>query len=181
MTCRRFASAVVVAVTLAMLASCSFAKAREQHPASPVSQSSGATTDACVAPAGLALQDQDRSDHQVPWRRNGAAKVVINFETKNVPPDWVAEMQKGVAAWNKSPCLDTKLVNTCQPKTNCVTVRVARESVVGADGNFDAVESGGLPLSYRLSHPYDAPRQMLQFTKWDMLSALHTGRRNTYS
>ena len=116
MTCRRFALAVVVAVTLAMLASCSFAKAREQRPAAPVSQPSGATADACVAPAGLALQDQDRSDHQVPWRRNGATKVVITFETKNVPPDWVAEMQKGVVAWNKSPCLDTKLVTYLSAK-----------------------------------------------------------------
>jgi Matrixin. len=61
-------------------------------------------------------------------------------------PDWVAEMQKGVAAWNKSPCLDTRLVNTCQPRTNCVTVRVAPESAVGADGNFDAVESGGFTV-----------------------------------
>ena len=141
MTCRPLA--LVVVVMLAMLTSCSSAKAREQHPASPVSQSSGATTNACVAPAGLALQDQDRSDHQAPWKRNGAAKVVITFETKNVPPDWVAEMQKGVAAWNKSPCLDIGLVQTCQPKTNCVTVSVAPES---ADGNFDAVESGGFTV-----------------------------------
>ena len=144
MTCRPLA--LVVVVMLAMLTSCSSAKAREQHPASPVSQSSGATTDACVAPAGLALQDQDRNDHQAPWKRNGAAKVVITFETKNIPPDWVAEMQKGVAAWNKSPCLDTKLVQTCQPKTNCVTVSVVPESAMGSDGNFDAVESGGFTV-----------------------------------
>jgi Matrixin len=138
--------ALVVVVMLAMLTSCSSAKAREQHPAAPVSQPSGAPTDACVAPAGLALQDQDRNDHQVPWKRNGVAKVVITFETKNVPPDWVAEMQKGVAAWNKSPCLDTKLVQTCQPKTNCVTVSVVPESAMGSDGNFDAVESGGFTV-----------------------------------
>jgi hypothetical protein len=138
--------ALVVVVMLAMLTSCSSAKAREQRPASPVSQPSGATTDACVAPAGLALQDQDRSDHQAPWKRSGAGKVVITFETKNVPPDWVAEMQKGVAAWNKSPCLDTKLVQTCQPKTNCVTVSVAPKSAVRSDGNFDAVESGGFTV-----------------------------------
>jgi hypothetical protein len=67
--------------------------------------------------------------------------VVITFETKNVPADWVAEMQKGVAAWNKSVCLDTKLVETCQPNTNCVTVTVGDGA--GADGNFDAVESRG--------------------------------------
>jgi Matrixin len=145
MTCRRLAVLVVV-VLLAMLTSCSSAKAREQHPAAPVSQPPGAPTDTCVAPAGLALQDQDRNDHQAPWKRNGAAKVVITFETKNVPPDWVAEMQKGVAAWNESPCLDTKLVQTCQPKTNCVTVSVVPESAMGSDGNFDAVESGGFTV-----------------------------------
>ena len=145
MTCRRLAVLVVV-VMLAMLTSCSSAKAREQHPAAPVSQPPGAPTDACVAPAGLALQDQDRNDHQAPWKRNGAAKVVITFETKNVPPDWVAEMQKGVAAWNKSPCLDIGLVQTCQPKTNCVTVSVVPKSAMGSDGNFDAVESGGFTV-----------------------------------
>jgi hypothetical protein len=97
--------------------------------------------DACVAPAGAVLQDEDSSDHQVPWKRTGAAKVVITFETKNVPADWVAELQKGVAAWNRSACLDTKLVETCQPKTNCVTVTVGDGG--GTDGNFDAVESDG--------------------------------------
>src|SRR4249919_2512695 len=112
--------ALVVVVMVAMLTSCSSAKAREQPPASPVSQASGATTDACVAPAGLALQDQDRSDHQAPWKRNGAAKVVITFDTKHV--------------------------QTCQPKTNCVTVSVAPESAAGSDGNFDAVESGGFTV-----------------------------------
>jgi len=97
--------------------------------------------DACVAPARAVLQDQDSSDHQVPWKRNGADKVIITFETKNMPADWVAELEKGVAAWNRSACLDTKLVETCQPNTNCVTVTVGDGA--GSDGNFDAVESGG--------------------------------------
>ena len=87
------------------------------------------------------MKDQDPEDHQVPWKRNGARKVVITFETKDVPADWVPEMQKGVDAWNRSPCLDTKLVESCQPNTNCVTVSVGDGA--GADGNFDAVESGG--------------------------------------
>jgi hypothetical protein len=99
------------------------------------------SADACVARAGAVLQDQDSSDEQVPWKRNGTSKVVISFETKNVPADWVPELQKGVAAWNRSPCLDTKLVETCLPKTNCVTVTVGDGA--GSDGNFDAVESGG--------------------------------------
>jgi hypothetical protein len=103
------------------------------------------SADACVAPAGAVLQDQDSSDHQVPWKRNGTAKVVITFETKNVLADWVAELEKGVAAWNRSACLDTKLVETCQPNTNCVTVTVADRA--RSDGNFDAVESGGFTTS----------------------------------
>jgi hypothetical protein len=143
---------VLVVTALPILASCSSAKTPEQRPASPASQPSGAIADACVAPAGVALQDQDPSDHQVPWKRNGATKVVITFETKNVTPDWVAEMQKGVAAWNRSPCLDTKLVQTCQPDRNCITVSVAPESTVGGDGNFDAVESGGFTVGGHIDY-----------------------------
>ena len=152
MICRAWRLAGVLAVTLAMLASCSSAKIPEHRPASSVPQPSGATADACVAPAGVALQDQDSSDHQVPWKRNGAAKVVITFETKNVTPDWVAEMQKGVAAWNRSPCLDTKLVQSCKPNRNCVTVSVAPESIVEADGNFHAVESRGFTVGGHIDY-----------------------------
>jgi hypothetical protein len=152
MICRACRLALVLVVALAMLASCSPAKTPEQRPASSVPQPSGATADACVAPAGVALQDQDPSDHQVPWKRNGAAKVIITFETKNLTPDWVAEMQKGVAAWNFSPCLNTKLVPTCQPKRNCVTVSVAPESTGGADGNFRAVESGGFTVGGHIDY-----------------------------
>jgi hypothetical protein len=152
MICRAWRLAGVLAVTLAMLASCSSAKIPEHRPASSVPQPSGTTADACVAPAGVALQDQDSSDHQVPWKRNGAAKVVITFETKNVTPDWVAEMQKGVAAWNRSPCLDTKLVQGCKPNWNCVTVSVAPESIVEADGNFHAVESRGFTVGGHIDY-----------------------------
>ena len=147
---------VVALATLAMLASCSSANTPEDRPTSaeapidtpaqtsPAAGSpapSASTADACVAPEGAALQDQDPDDHQVPWKRKGAGKVVINFETRNVSADWVAEMQKGVAAWNKSACLDTRLVEACQPNTNCVTVTVGDGEE--SDGNFDAVESGG--------------------------------------
>jgi hypothetical protein len=156
---------VAVAVMLATLASCSPSNTPEPRPASPeasidtpaptspaagsptAAPSPGSTTaapspaDACVAPAGAELKDQDPEDHQVPWKRNGPGKVAITFETQDVPADWVAEMQKGVAAWNRSACLDTKLVEVCQPRTNCVTVAVGDGD--GADGNFDAVESGG--------------------------------------
>jgi hypothetical protein len=152
MICRAWRLALVLLVTLVMLASCSSTKTPEQPPASSVPQPSGGTARACVAPAGAALQDQDTSDHQVPWKRSGGGKVVITFETKNVTPDWIAEMQKGVAAWNRSPCLDTKLVQSCQPNRNCVTVSVAPESIVEADGNFDAVESGGFTVGGHIDY-----------------------------
>ena len=164
---------VALVVTLATLASCSSANTPEDRPTSaetpidtpaPTSPAAGSPAqtspaarsptpatspaDACVAPAGAALQDQDPDDHQVPWKRNGADKVVITFETKNLPADWVAEMQKGVAAWNRSACLDTKLVEACQPKTNCVTVALGDGAE--SDGNFDAVESGGFTTGGRI-------------------------------
>jgi hypothetical protein len=154
---------VALAATLTMVASCSSANSSEGSPtsagaptdtptrispggsptASRASGSSAASTspaDACVAPAGAALQDQDPDDHQAPWKRNGAPKVAVTFETQNVSADWVAEMEKGVAAWNRSACLETKLVGACQSNTNCVTVTVGEGD---EDGNFDAVESGG--------------------------------------
>ena len=134
---------VALVITLATLTSCSSANTPERRGASGTAPSDipASSAEACVAPAGAALQDQDPDDHQLPWKRKGAEKVTITFETKNVPADWVSEMQKGVAAWNRSACLDTKLVEACQPKTNCVTVTVGNES--GSDGNFNAVESGG--------------------------------------
>jgi hypothetical protein len=61
-------------------------------------------------------------------------------------------MQKGVAAWNRSPCLDIKLVQTCQPNTNCITVSVAPENIVRADGNFDAIESGGFTVGGHIGY-----------------------------
>ena len=152
MICQAWRLTLVLVVTLVMLASCSSARTAEDGPASSAPQPSGAAAGACVAPAGVALQDQDPSDHQVPWKRNGTAKVVITFETKNLTPDWVAEMQKGVAAWNRSPCLDTKLVETCQPNRNCVTVSVSPESVLDSDGNFDAVESGGFTVGGHIDY-----------------------------
>src|SRR4029450_2760139 len=152
MICRAWRLAFPLVVTLALLASCSSTKDPQYGPASSVPQPSAATADACVAPEGVALQDQDRSDHQGPWKRNGAAKVVITFEIRNLTPEWGGEMQKGVAAWNRSPCLDTRLVQTCQSDTNCVTVSVAPESTVGADGNFHAVESGGFTVGGHIDY-----------------------------
>src|SRR5688572_16822489 len=146
---RAWQLALIFVVTLTTLTSCS---KTPERPASSVSVPSGTGAGTCVAPAGAALQDQDPSDHQVPWERNGAAKVVITFEIKNVTPDWVAEMQKGVAAWNRSPCLNTELVQTCQPDRNCVTVSVAPESTLDGDGNFDAVESRGFTVGGHIDY-----------------------------
>src|SRR5829696_4684227 len=118
--------ALVLVVTLAMLASCSSTNTPERRRAPSIPQPSGAAAHACVAPAGAVLQDQDPSDHQVPWERNGATKVVITFETK--------------------------IVQTCQPNRNCVTVGVAPESIVDGDGNFDAVESRGFTVGGHIDY-----------------------------
>ena len=126
--------------------------------------------------SGSRAGDQDSSDEQVPWERHGPGKVVITFETKDVPTDWVDELQKGVAARNRSACLDTKLVETCQPDTNCVTVTVGDGA--GADGNFDAVESNGFTKGGHIDLQVRLPMvsgQMSLFTKWGTRSALRTG------
>ena len=149
MICPAWRLALIFVVTLTTLTSCS---KTPERPVSSASLPSGTGAGTCDAPAGAALQDQDPSDHQVPWKRHGAAKVVITFETKNVSPDWVAEMQKGVTAWNRSKCLNIKLVQTCLPNTNCVTVAVAPEDIVDGDGNFDADESRGFTVGGHIGY-----------------------------
>jgi hypothetical protein len=100
---------------------------------------------ACVAPAGLELQDQDLTDEQKPWQRRGAERVVIFFETKKVSAEFLEYMKKGVENWNRSPCLDTRLVDTCPANANCVTV-TAPESTADDDGNFDEIEKGDFTI-----------------------------------
>jgi hypothetical protein len=95
----------------------------------------------CVAPAGMTkLLDQDKHDEQKPWKRTGPHKVAIYFAAAGISPEWRTDMDYGSAQWNKSPCLDTHVVDTCPPRANCVTVSVVRK---GDDGNFDAVEKDG--------------------------------------
>ncbi|MGQ0506801.1 MAG: hypothetical protein ACT4TC_15935 [Myxococcaceae bacterium] len=96
----------------------------------------------CVAASGAALQDQDFDDDQLPWRRTAGTKVVIYFETRNVTPEYIPDMQKGAENWNKSPCLDVRLIGTCLTGTNCVTFTAPNPNTDG-DGNFDAIETGG--------------------------------------
>lgn len=111
--------------------------------ASPTKQNAGTpTADECVAPLGVKLQDQDLTDSQLPWKRTGGGKVVIFFETKNVTPVYLDDMKAAVENWNKSPCLDTRLVASCPSGANCVTVQAPNPATDG-DGNFDAVERGG--------------------------------------
>jgi hypothetical protein len=95
----------------------------------------------CVAPAGMtSLIDQDPTDEQVPWRRSGNGKVPVYFAVGGMAAEWRKDMEYGAAQWNKSPCVDTKVVTSCPSGVNCVTVSVVGK---GDDGNFDAVEKGG--------------------------------------
>lgn len=94
----------------------------------------------CTAPAGMtSLIDQDFEDEQLPWRRT-KDKVTIYLAARDLSPQWRADLNYASAQWNKSPCLDTRVVETCPSGANCVTVSVVSD---GDDGNFDAVERGG--------------------------------------
>lgn len=107
----------------------------------------------CVAPAGMTkLEDQVpiSQDSQLPWRRNGQPKVTIHFAVKGVPESWRPHVAYGQAAWNKSPCLDVRVVEVCPTGSNCVPVAVVKNAD-GADGNFDAVEKNGYTVSGRIT------------------------------
>jgi hypothetical protein len=86
------------------------------------------------------LIDQDFDDEQLPWKRT-ADKVTIYFAAPGVSPEWRSDLEYGAAQWNKSPCLDTRIVDRCPTGANCVTVKVGDGG--GDDGNFNAVERGG--------------------------------------
>lgn len=102
----------------------------------PVVSSTG-----CVAPPGMAsLIDQDPTDEQLPWRRGGSDKVTIYFDASKVTRAWRADLEYGSRLWNKSPCLDARVVDACPTDANCVTSAVVK---TGDDGNFDAIERDG--------------------------------------
>lgn len=103
----------------------------------------GTTAGACVPTSGE-LEDQDFDDSQLPWKRNGAAKVNINFSTEGVPAEWVTEMQRGATAWNRSACLDVRLVPSCNGVQNCIPVEIGDGG--GDDGNFNSDEEGGFTV-----------------------------------
>ncbi len=95
----------------------------------------------CVAPEGRGeLRDQDFDDHQVPWERKEANRVTIHFEAGDVTPEYRGHLEQGAAAWNRSPCLDVRIVDRCPDGVNCVTVSLTPGD--DADGNFDSVERG---------------------------------------
>lgn len=99
---------------------------------------------ACEVPDKMtALLDQDMSDSQSPWKRIGGQKVVINFAAKGVSAEWRRNLEYGAAQWNKSPCLDTRVVDTCPAGQNCVTVHAFGKLPDGDDGNFDDIVKGG--------------------------------------
>lgn len=108
----------------------------------------GVSASACVPPPGMTAQIDlvTPNDPSPWWKRPSGQKAVIYFQTKGVPADWVTEMQKGVAKWNVSPCVDTRLIDTCQPNTNCVTVEVGDGG--GNEGNTTPVtDSAGFVTS----------------------------------
>lgn len=109
-------------------------------PASDASQEvETAAASVCSPPQdGGELEDQDMSDHQVPWERNGADKVAIYFESGSVSQEYRGYLDQGAAAWNRSPCLDVHIVDTCPENANCVTVSLTQGD--DADGNFGSVE-----------------------------------------
>jgi hypothetical protein len=114
---------------------------------------SGSAADAadCVTPAGMnGLIDQDTSDSQRPWKRPAGSRVTINFVMdKSITPEWRADLEHGAEAWSKSPCLDTRIVDSCPSGGNCVDVS-ALDSM-DADGNFDAVEKDGFTTGGKIT------------------------------
>lgn len=104
-----------------------------------------AAASGCVPPDdGGELRDQDFDDSQLPWERNGADKVAIYFESGSVDDEYRGYLDAGASAWNRSPCLDVQVVESCPANENCVTVSLTPGD--DADGNFDAVEAGGFTV-----------------------------------
>lgn len=111
--------------------------------------------DQCVAPEGLQLQDQDFDDDQLPWERLDDAEVVIHFETNAVgDPAYLDDLAQAVDAWDLSPCIQPKLIETCPDNANCVTVSL-EEGESEDDGNFDAIEDGDFTVGGHISYYVD--------------------------
>ncbi|WP_168200523.1 matrixin family metalloprotease [Allokutzneria sp. NRRL B-24872] len=90
------------------------------------------------------LRDQDYDDDQLLWQRKNGEEVVIHFATKGLTTAFLNDVKKGVESWDRSPCVQPRLTETCAPQTNCVTIGLKKTSSEGDDGNFDAIEKATL-------------------------------------
>lgn len=90
----------------------------------------------CVQPAGMTkLQDQDPSDSQKPWKRTPGQKAVFYYPTKGMTAEWRSYVEYAAAAWNRSPCVDLRVVDTCPAGSNCIPIKIGDGG--GDDGNFN--------------------------------------------
>lgn len=103
-------------------------------------KSSSSSSDASACKPGLKLKDQDPEDEQHPWKRPSGKKVVINFITKGLNAEQKKWVDEAVTVWNKSPCLDTRAVDSCPSGGNCVSIKYNDGG--GDDGNYDEKLSG---------------------------------------
>lgn len=83
-------------------------------------------------------------DFQVPWERNGRERVTIYFEAGDVTDEYRGYMDQGAKVWNRSPCLDVRVVDRCPAGTNCVTTSLTKGNA--ADGNYDSVEKNNFTI-----------------------------------
>lgn len=110
----------------------------------------------CTIDAHERLLDQDPSDSQSPWRRVNGQRVVVSLETHAVTdPTYLADMAKGVAAWDHSPCVVPRLVDTCAAGDNCVHVVLRATGPAGDDGNFNDVTTGGYTVGGTIEYYTD--------------------------
>jgi hypothetical protein len=124
-------------------------------PTTAAGQVDETAADLVCAPSqeGGELKDQDMSDHQVPWERNGAEKVAIYFEAGSVSQEYRGYLDQGSAAWNRSECLDVQIVDECPDGANCITVSLTPGD--DADGNFDSVEDENFTVGGHIDLYYE--------------------------
>lgn len=90
----------------------------------------------CVQPAGMTkLIDQDPSDSQKPWKRPAGEKAVFYYPVKGMNAEWRGYVEYAARAWNVSPCVDLRVVDTCPANSNCIPIVIGDGG--GDDGNFN--------------------------------------------
>jgi matrixin len=121
----------------------------------PAEAGGGLAQDECVTPEGLELQDQDYEDDQLPWQRPAGTEVVVYFETRAVTDEaYLDDLAKAVEAWDRSPCLQPRLIENCPDGENCVTISLV-EGESEDDGNFDAIEEGDFTIGGHIDYYVD--------------------------